>query len=109
MIGGIPPLIYDQASSRFPPKTTISTIVQAVMVDQWNFVYSYDLYWKACAPAYCTYSDSIHTNNFVGILIIMISMIGGLMAALRLIIPPAVNFVYGLFTPKARKENQGNR
>ncbi|CAF0942304.1 unnamed protein product [Adineta steineri] len=70
------------------------------MVDQWNFVYSYDLYWKACAPAYCTYSDSVHTNNFVGILIIMISMIGGLMAALRLIIPPVVNFVCGLFTPK---------
>ncbi|CAF1446796.1 unnamed protein product [Adineta steineri] len=105
-MASVPPLTYDQASSHFPPKTTLSMIFEDLMVDQWNFVHSYELYWEACAPTSCSYTVTANKNNFVGIILIMISMIGGLSAALRLITPILINFFYGLFAPKTRRQQQ---
>ncbi|CAF1444229.1 unnamed protein product, partial [Adineta steineri] len=105
-MANVPPLTYDQVSSHFPPNTTLSMIFKDLMVDQWNFVLSYEFYWKACAPASCSYTVIANKNNFVGILLIMISMIGGLSVALRIITPILVNFVCGLFAPKTRRQRQ---
>ncbi|CAF3993155.1 unnamed protein product, partial [Adineta steineri] len=106
VMASVPPLTYDQASSHFPPNTTLSMIFEDLMVDQWNFVHSYELYWEACAPTSCSYTITAHKNNFAGIIIVMISMIGGLSAILVLITPILVNFVYGLFAPKTRQQRQ---
>ncbi|CAF1500919.1 unnamed protein product, partial [Adineta steineri] len=100
------PLTYDQASSHFPPKTILSLVVEDLMVEQWNFVLSYEFYWKACAPTSCSYTVTAYKNNFAGILLIMISMIGGLSAALRIITPLLINFFHGLFIRKPKRQQQ---
>ncbi|CAF3911936.1 unnamed protein product, partial [Adineta steineri] len=106
VMASVPPLTYDQASSHFPPNTTLSMIFEDLMVHQWNFVHSYELYWEACAPTSCSYTVTAHKNNFAGILLIMISMIGGLSAALTIITPLLINFFHGLFTRKPKRQQQ---
>ena len=78
------------------------------MVEQWNPVSSYDLYWQECAPIYCTYFKIVRAKNFVGVVVTMISMVGGLIAALRLITPPIINFLSNLFKPTVKRPEQGN-
>ena len=100
------PLISDREPSRFPPKTSISTIVKEVMVDQWNPSWSYDLYWHACAPTYCTYSQIVRTNNFIGVVATIVSMVGGLIVALRIIVSNIINLIFNLFTLSVKKQQK---
>jgi len=102
------PLIYDQNSSRFPPKTPVLTIVKELMIEQWNPLPTYDLYWQACAPTYCTYRQTVHTKTFVEIVVTIVSMLGGLIVILRMITPRIVNFLFYLFRPRVRRQQQGN-
>ncbi|CAF1056529.1 unnamed protein product [Adineta steineri] len=102
-------LIYDPVSSRFPPNTTISAINEELMIEKWNISYSFNIYYEKCLPSYCTYSYKAHTKNFLGILVTMISMIGGLTVVLRLITPQLVKSVYYMLGPTVRRQEQGNR
>ncbi|UJR18426.1 hypothetical protein I4U23_005331 [Adineta vaga] len=63
--------------SRFPPNTTILTIIKNVFIEQWNSSFSYDLFYKSCSPTRCTYLIKIRPK-FSEVLIKFISMIGGL-------------------------------
>ncbi|UJR38908.1 hypothetical protein I4U23_031576 [Adineta vaga] len=100
------PLIYDQKTSRFPPDTLLSTIVKEMMVDQWNNVSSFDSYYEGCAPTYCTYINTKHTFNFFGIIMKVLSTIGGLCIILRLIISQLIQFIYKLLEPKINRQEQ---
>ncbi|CAF1196487.1 unnamed protein product [Adineta steineri] len=102
-------LIYDPVSSRFPPNTTVSAINEELMVEKWNISYSFNIYYEKCLPSYCTYSYKAHTDNFLGILVTMISMIGGLTVVLHLITPQLVKFVYYMLRPTVQRQEQGNR
>lgn len=81
----IRPLIYDSKSSRFPVDTTIETLLQHLMVDQWNSQVSYKSYYDTCSPTYCTYSYKTKSKTFIQFLIACISMISGLTVCVRLI------------------------
>ncbi|CAF0805435.1 unnamed protein product [Adineta steineri] len=81
------PLVYNSTSSRFPPNTSISKIIKNMTVEQWNPSYSYNRFYNSCAPSFCTYSKQIRIKTIVEVIIAMISMIGGLILALRLITP----------------------
>ncbi|CAF4048764.1 unnamed protein product [Adineta steineri] len=91
------PLIYDPRLSQFPPNTSINTIVKNIMVEQWNPSTSYNNFYESCAPNYCTYSQTIPTNSVVGVIIKLVSMIGGLIVSLHLITPILVKFIIYLF------------
>ncbi|CAF1633602.1 unnamed protein product, partial [Adineta steineri] len=86
LAGGIP-LINDPTRSRFPPNTSVSTIVEEMMMEQWNVFLSYKDFYESCAPIYCTYSEKIRKKTIAGIIITMMSVIGGLVVSLRLITP----------------------
>jgi hypothetical protein len=78
------------------------------MVEQWNPSSLYVHYWQECAPTYCTYSETVHTLDFSGIMVTIISMVGGLIAVLRVITPRVINFLCNLFKPTVRMQQQGN-
>ncbi|CAF4297521.1 unnamed protein product, partial [Adineta steineri] len=78
-------LVNNSASSRFPPNASLSTIVKALLVEEWNPVFSFDQYYEQCAPSKCTYSQEVRTTDFLGVIIFVISIIGGLIAGVRLI------------------------
>ncbi|CAF0953174.1 unnamed protein product [Adineta ricciae] len=104
------PLVYDPAESRFPPNTTISSIVQQIMVEKWNPSYSYNRFYQLCAPNYCTYSNRMRVRSIVEVFVTFISTIGGLTFALSLIVPLIVKYIHsGLqaFIQK-RRQQQGN-
>lgn len=102
----IRPLVYDPKSNHFPPNTTIELLIKNLMIEQWNPSYSYKQFYESCAPNYCTYSQRIRTKTSLGIIITLVSMIGGLTVSLRLITPFLVKFIYFLFELFIKRHEQ---
>ncbi|CAF1649187.1 unnamed protein product, partial [Adineta ricciae] len=105
----IKPLIYDSTISRYPPNTSMSVIFDEMMLEQWNISASYELFYESCAPAYCSFSERIHKGNFIEVVIMLVSMIGGIVISLRLIAPYLANFILDFWItlgkkPKKRKQ-----
>ncbi|CAF1040155.1 unnamed protein product [Adineta ricciae] len=103
----IPSLVYDPTLHRFPPNTSISIIIKNMMIEQWNSSLSYDQYYHSCAPSHCTYSERVRSKTTIGILIVLLSMIGGLAATLHLLTPYLYKFIFHL--PKLRRKKQSER
>ena len=101
------PLIYDRNTSHFPPNTSVLDILNNLMIEDWNFTFPYDFYWQACAPIYCTYSDTIHTKSFIGIVIALVSMIGGLITGLQILASAVINLIYAVLRWKTREPERG--
>ncbi|CAF4002362.1 unnamed protein product, partial [Adineta steineri] len=100
------PLKYDSLSNHFLPNTSLSDIIREMMIEQWNYQASFNLYYKTCAPNYCTYSYTARTYNYIGVITKIISTIGGLIIALRFITPHMVNFIYQFFQTKIKTSKQ---
>ena len=100
------PLIYNSNSSHFPPNTSISEIVRNVMIEQWNVSFSYEDFYKTCAPNSCTYNELVYSQSAIDIIVSLISMIGGLVVLLRLITPYIVKFGYRLISKENRRRQQ---
>ena len=106
------PLVYNPTSSRFPPNTTISMIVKDIMIEQWNSSFSYDRFYKVCAPSYCSYSEKIRMKSIVGMIVTLIAMTGSLTVSLRLVTSQLVKLVYRLIAiiskRRQQQQEQGN-
>ncbi len=100
-------LTYHPLTSRFPPNTLLSEIVNKMMIEKWNSSFSFDHYYDGCKPVYCSYSITTRQNNFIGLIILFLSTISGLNIALKLITPVLVNIAYKLYRPKIRRQPQG--
>ncbi|UJR15994.1 hypothetical protein I4U23_002913 [Adineta vaga] len=100
------PLVYDPKSSRYPPDTTVSTIVEQIMIERWNPSYSYKDFYQICAPKSCTYYQRANAKSIFEVIITFISMIGGLTLALKLITPLFIKLIGGLLTVIVRKPRQ---
>ncbi|CAF1165707.1 unnamed protein product [Adineta ricciae] len=99
----IEPLIYDSTISRYPPNTSMSVIFDEMMLEQWNISASYELFYESCAPAYCSFSERIRKENFIEVVITLISMIGGIVISLRLITPYLANFILDFWIASGKK------
>ncbi|UJR07421.1 hypothetical protein I4U23_011707, partial [Adineta vaga] len=99
----IQPLVYESAVSRFPPDTSVSLIVKELMMEQWNPSLSYQHFYESCAPIYCSYSQTVRKESFIGVIIKLVSMIGGIVVSLRMLIPHLVKFISRVSTKP--KEN----
>lgn len=100
----ITPLIYDSASSRFPPNISLSAIFKEIMVEQWNSLFSFDRYYNACAPSQCVYPEKVRAKTFSQVIIALLSSITGLISTVRLLVPSLLEFIFALFKPKIRQE-----
>jgi hypothetical protein len=102
----IRPLVYDPALSHFPPNTSISTIIEQLIIEQWNSSFSHSRFYTACAPSYCTYSRNIRTKTIVGVILTLVSTIGGLTISLRVITPHLVTILFKLLTSRGKRQQQ---
>ncbi|UJR34784.1 hypothetical protein I4U23_027565 [Adineta vaga] len=100
------PLVYDPTASRYPPNTSFSIIIEELMIEQWNPVLSYELFYKSCAPLYCSYSQKIRKTTFIGVIITLVSMLGGIVVSLRILTPYLVNLSLNFLKIFKRKTNQ---
>ena len=105
------PLMYNSSSSRFPPNTSVLSIISQIMVERWNLSIHYNQYYQSCAPSFCSYSNEIHTKTMFEVFLTVISMIGGISISLRLITPFLVKFLISFFTKSNQRQQQrpGNR
>ena len=80
------------ASSRYLPTTTVGDIVDQLMLETWNWTMMYDKYYAECEPSECRYTMKTR-NDIIYIVTTLIGLIGGLVTALKLVIPLLVALV----------------
>lgn len=102
------PLNRNNSLSRFSPITKLSEIVEQMFIEEWNKSFSFDLYYSKCSPQSCSYSVQKRQNNFLQVLVSLISALAGLALLLRLIIPPTVQFIFRFLQPRIDQPRQGN-
>ena len=102
----IHPLVYDPSFTGFTRDEPLSSIVRKMFIESWNPSFSFEQYYKRCAPSVCKYTTTAQRKDFFGIMLILISMIGGLAIALRIATPILVNTVLDYFKPKSRRTSQ---
>ena len=71
------------------PAATVQTLVDTLMIDEWTLTISYDSYYAACAPRYCSYSLT-RRFDLVYVFTSILGLSGGLTVVLKLLLPPAV-------------------
>ena len=90
--------------SRFNTNSRIKSIVDELMVEEWNVEELYDKYFQQCAPLVCTYLIDVYPD-FLSVLNTIIGLLGGLCSVLGLIVLPVVRFVrQRLWPPAANSE-----
>ncbi|CAF3916101.1 unnamed protein product [Adineta steineri] len=80
--------------SRFLPNSTFEEIVNDLMIEQWipsDQSVMYERYFNACRPLECTYTQETK-NSIIYIVTALIGLVGGLITALKLIVPRLVKF-----------------
>lgn len=71
----------------FMRNRTIENLFDNMMIETWSTInMSYENYYRTCAPSVCTYSIT-KRNGFLEALTLVIGIYGGLIVALRLLIP----------------------
>ncbi len=106
----VKPLLHNNLNfTRFNPNSSILSILEKVMIEQWNPSYEYETFYHLCSPSYCIYSERIQTNNMIGVIVILLSMIGGLTISLRLITPHLVTIIIKFFSIIMRKQERKQR
>ncbi|UJR18485.1 hypothetical protein I4U23_005391 [Adineta vaga] len=90
-------------STLYTSNTTIQSIVNNFMTEDWIINISYDKYYLECSPSLCTYFQTSR-RTFVHILTKLISLLASLVLILRLIFSFIIHFIYRLqdSTPKPK-------
>ena len=91
----IAPLQFATSNSRFTADDTVETIFNQLFIDSWLNETSYERYFQACAPAYCTYSFARRFNVLYAVTI-FISLSSGLAKFLRFFTSRLVDMAFRL-------------
>lgn len=102
------PLRYNAALTRFPPRTLLSHIIEEMMIENWTVDESFDQYYSACRPNYCTYVHIQQNQHFLTVITSLISLVGGLTAALRILVPLLVKLLFFRSKSRAKPTRSGN-
>ena len=97
------------------PSTTVrplindtSSIVEQMMIEERNYTFSFDHYYETCLPQHCIYSSTTPAKDPIGIVLLLVSIIGGLTAVLVSITPRTVQLICRLLQRRTRKPRRGN-
>ena len=77
-------------TSPFFPNTTLGAILDQLMVEHWNWSVTYEDYYAACQPSECRYTLTTK-NDALYIVTTLIGLIGGLVTALKIVVPELVS------------------
>ena len=89
--------------SRFPSTTLLQTVVNEVMVEQWNREISYDFFYQQCRPASCSFTYT-QRSDLIYIITTVVGLLGGLNVILKLISP----IIIKVFIRRNTEENPNN-
>ena len=89
--------------SRFPPTTSLQTIVNEIMVEQWNREISYSFFYQQCRPASCSFTYT-QRSDLIYIITTVVGLFGGLNVVLKLISP----IIIKAFIRRHNEENPSN-
>ncbi|CAF1186952.1 unnamed protein product [Adineta steineri] len=78
--------------SLYKPTSTVQSIIDKLMIEDWIMNISYDKYYSECAPSSCTYLK-IFRRDFGYVLKKLISSLSSLTLILGLIIPFVIGFI----------------
>ncbi|CAF1670819.1 unnamed protein product, partial [Adineta ricciae] len=79
-------------SNHFRMNSTIESILNELMVEEWKSSTTYEKYYNECQPAICSYTE-LAKNGVVYIVTIVIGLIGGLITVLKILVPGLVTFI----------------
>jgi hypothetical protein len=80
-------------SSLSSPNATLQSIMENMFVNEWQTEISYEKYYMACAPLFCTYSYTERLNPAY-IVTSTIALYGGLNVVFKILTPILVGLVY---------------
>ena len=85
-------LLDTNIQSRFSINTTIEVMMQELFLENWTVTFSYDQYYKNCAPVSCTHTVEQRFDLFF-VIVTVLAVYGGLSQGLRLVIPLLVRLL----------------
>ncbi|CAF0958367.1 unnamed protein product [Adineta steineri] len=79
-------------SSEYFVNSTIEELLKKLMIENWNLSKKYENYYNECEPVECNY---IHEprHGIVYIITALVGLVGGLITALKIVVPILVKFV----------------
>jgi hypothetical protein len=69
--------LNDSHPSRFQKNSTVKSILDQLMIEQWNNNINYEKYYNECSPSFCSYSY-IERNHTLQVLTLLLGLYGGL-------------------------------
>ncbi|CAF0930761.1 unnamed protein product, partial [Adineta steineri] len=78
--------------SQFLENSTITDLLEQLMVEKWNSSSIYENYYSECQPSSCSYTISTK-NSVIYIVTTLIGLVGGLITVLKLMVPYLVEFI----------------
>lgn len=83
----------------------MGSVIDNLMIDQWNIIIDYKQYYNGCDPSQCSYTFTTR-GGILYIFATIIGMFGGLIVVLRIIVKITVNFIRSKI--RKRTENEEN-
>ena len=85
--------ILDAATaSHFSTTSTVGEMLNRLMVEDWQWTTMYERYYDACRPSECRYTVKTR-NSVVYVVTTVVGLVGGLVTALKMVIPWMVVFI----------------
>lgn len=80
--------------SRFLPNTSIGSLIDELFLEQWNNTSSsYEDYFHACQPSFCSYENMQHRDTLF-VITSLLGLYGGLTVSLRFIVWNSMRFYH---------------
>ena len=92
--------IFQRNSTRFAPETNVSTIADALMLEEWQDTVDYEQYFTLCASKLCSYQVRSR-DNALYVLTTLLGLAGGLAVGLRVAVSLTVGRIRSRFRPRA--------
>ena len=84
---GAPPIdrsfLASDSSQQYPPDTSMSVVIDALMIDRWDDSVEYKQYFSRCKPLQCSYTITTR-GNALYIFSTIIGVFGGLAVSLKM-------------------------
>ena len=77
---------------RFSVNSTVTELLNEILVEEWNFEGSFADYYRQCAPSECTYTVSVR-NDLLYLITALFGLMGGLVTISKFLVPLTVKTV----------------
>jgi hypothetical protein len=97
------PLLFAN-SSRFPPSTLITDLIDHLFVETWSTTINYSAYFILCSPISCSYTYVQQLNSFY-LMTVILGLSGGLNVVLQGICPTMIYLLFKVYQCRKKRLN----